>query len=52
MDGPNPLLMTLNAGEQEGVLVLEANDYDYPGGPQLPAKYRPLVDASPYRKCP
>ncbi len=52
VDGPNPLLLTFNAGEQEGVLTVEAYDYDYPGGPKLPAKYRPLVDGSPYRKCP
>lgn len=48
---PRPLLLTLNAEEQPGLMTVGVYDYDYPGGPRLPDKYRPYVDASPYRKC-
>lgn len=50
-DSPKPLLLVFNADEQPGVLVVEANDHDYPGGPALPARYRTLVQGSPYLRC-
>ena len=48
---PRPFLLTLNAGEKEGVLALEPYDFDYKGGPRLPDKYRPYIAGSPYLKC-
>jgi hypothetical protein len=48
---PRPFLLTLNADEKPGVLVLQAYDFDYPGGPRLPDKYRSYIAASPYAKC-
>ena len=48
---PRPFLLTLNAEEAPGKLVLEAFEFDYAGGPKLPAQYRPYVAASPYAKC-
>ncbi|MFT3763457.1 MAG: hypothetical protein QM761_12805 [Pseudoxanthomonas sp.] len=48
---PKPFLLTLNANEEPGTLEIGVFDYDYPGGPTLPARYRPYIDASPYRKC-
>ena len=48
---PRPFLLTLNADEKEGVLTLQAYDFDYKGGPRLPDKYRPYVAGSPYLKC-
>src|SRR3546814_14910405 len=48
---PRPFLLTLNAGEKEGVLALEPYDFDYKGGPRLPDRYRPYVAGSPYLRC-
>lgn len=48
---PRPFLLTLNADEKEGVLTLQAYDFDYKGGPRLPDEYRPYIDGSPYLKC-
>lgn len=48
---PRPFLLTLNAGEEEGVLALEPYDFDYEGGPRLPDKYRPYIAGSPYLRC-
>jgi hypothetical protein len=49
-DKDRPLLLTFNANEQTGVLVVDT-EYNYPGGPKLPAKYQALVDGSPYAIC-
>lgn len=48
---PRPLLLMLNADERPGVLTVQVFDYDYPGGPKLPDRYRPYIAGSPYRKC-
>ena len=48
---PRPFLLTLNADEQEGVLTLQAYDFDYQGGPRLPDRYRPYIAGSPYLRC-
>lgn len=48
---PRPIVLTLNADEKPGVLTVAIFDFDYPGGPKLPAKYRPYVDGSPYLRC-
>ncbi|MGZ8911090.1 MAG: hypothetical protein ACXW09_14040 [Methylococcaceae bacterium] len=49
-DKDRPLLLTFNAGEKKGVLAVDT-EYNYPGGPKLPAKYQALVKGSPYRVC-
>src|SRR5690606_26600027 len=48
---PRPFLLTLNADEKEGVLTLQAYDFDYQGGPRLPDRYRPYIAGSPYLRC-
>jgi len=48
---PRPFLLTLNAGETQGVMQIEGYDHDYPGGPALPDRYRPYIAGSPYLKC-
>lgn len=45
---PRPYLLTLNAEETPGKLVLEVFEFD---DASLPAQYRPYVAASPYAKC-
>lgn len=48
---PRPFLLTLNAGEQPGVLAIEGYDHDDRAGPRLPDRYRPYIAASPYLRC-
>ena len=50
-DEPRPFLLTFNADETPGRLTVQSEDFDYPGGPALPARYRPWIAASPYAKC-
>ena len=50
-DEPRPFLLTFNADETPGRLTVQSEDFDYPGGPPLPARYRLWVAASPYAKC-
>lgn len=50
-DEPRPFVLTFNADETPGRLAVHSDDYGYPGGPALPARYRPWVDASPFAKC-
>ena len=45
-----PLLLTFNANEKKGVLLVET-EFNYKGGPKLPVKYQAVVDASPYAVC-
>jgi hypothetical protein len=49
-DKDRPLLLTFNAGEKKGVLAVDT-EYNYSGGPKLPAKYQALVKGSPYKVC-
>lgn len=50
-DEPRPFVLTFNADETPGRLTVEGYDFDYPGGPPLPERYRPWITASPYAKC-
>lgn len=45
------VLMTFNAGEQNGALLIEPHDEGWAGGPPLSPKNRALVDGSPYARC-
>lgn len=49
--GQDPISVVFNADEKPGEVTIQAHDYDYRGGPRLPAQYRALVDGSPYRRC-
>lgn len=49
--GGNPISIVFNADEKPGLVTVQAQDFDYRGGPALPQKYRALVAGSPYRRC-
>ena len=46
-----PILMTFNAGEKKGVLLIEAQDEGWQGGPPLSPTNKALVGGSPYGRC-
>ena len=46
-----PILMTFNASEKRGVLLIDPQDEGYKGGPPLSARNKALVDGSPYSRC-
>lgn len=46
-----PILMTFNANERKGVLLIEPQDEGYQGGPALSARNKALVGGSPYTRC-
>jgi len=46
-----PIIMTFNADEKPGALVIEGHDEGYQGGPALSAFHKALVGASPYARC-
>lgn len=48
---PRPYLLTINADDTPGRLTLEGFEFDYPGGPKLPAQYKPYLAGSPYARC-
>lgn len=50
-EGPNPVILTLNAGEKRGTLLAEGHDFGWKGGPPMPARYQPWLKGSPYAKC-
>jgi len=45
------ILMTFNAGEQKGALLIEPHDEGWAGGPPLDPRKKALVDGSPYARC-
>jgi len=45
------ILMTFNANEKEGLLLIEAQDEGWQGGPPLSATNKALVGGSPYARC-
>lgn len=45
------ILMTFNANEQQGTLLIEPHDEGWPGGPPLRAQNEILVTNSPYALC-
>lgn len=45
------ILMTFNAGEQPGALLIEPHDEGWAGGPPLSPTNKALVDGSPYARC-
>lgn len=46
-----PVLLTLNAGEKPGVMLIEPHDRGYPGGPALSPRHAALAKGSPYLRC-
>ena len=46
-----PILMTFNANEQKGALLVEPQDEGWKGGPPLSPRNKALVDGSPYARC-
>lgn len=46
-----PILMTFNANEQKGALLIEVHDEGWAGGPPVSPRNRVLVDGSPYALC-
>ena len=44
-------LMTFNANEKKGALLIEPHDEGYPGGPKLSPRNQALVNGSPYARC-
>lgn len=46
-----PILMTFNANEQKGALLIEAQDEGWQGGPPLTPLNKALVEGSPYARC-
>jgi len=46
------ILMTFNANEVKGVLLIEPQDEGWKGGPPLSPRNKALVDGSPYARCP
>jgi hypothetical protein len=46
------ILMTFNANEQKGALLIEPQDEGWKGGPPLSPRNKALVDGSPYARCP
>ena len=47
-----PILMTFNANEQPGALLIEPHDEGWAGGPPLGPRNKALVAGSPYARCP
>lgn len=47
-----PILMTFNANEKKGSLLIEAQDQGWAGGPPLSPVNKALVEGSPYARCP
>jgi hypothetical protein len=45
------ILMTFNAGEKKGALLIEPHDEGYKGGPKLSPRNQLLVSGSPYARC-
>ncbi len=45
------VLMTFNANEQKGVLLIEGHDEGWAGGPPLSPYNKALVQGSPYARC-
>ena len=50
-EGPNPFVVTVNANEKRGTLLIEGHDFGWKGGPPMPARYQPWLKGSPYAKC-
>ena len=50
-EGPNPVVVTVNANEKRGALLVEGHDFGWKGGPPMPARYQPWLKGSPYAKC-
>lgn len=50
-EGPNPFVVTVNANEKRGALLVEGHDFGWKGGPPMPARYQPWLKGSPYAKC-
>lgn len=50
-EGPNPVMVTVNADEKRGALLVEPQDFGGKGGPPMPARYQPWLKGSPYAKC-
>ena len=46
-----PILMTFNANEKQGSLLIEAQDEGWQGGPPLSPTNKALVGGSPYARC-
>lgn len=46
-----PVLMTFNANEQKGALLIDAQDEGWAGGPPLSPRNKALVSGSPYARC-
>ena len=46
-----PILMTFNASEKRGVLLIDPQDEGYKGGPPLSPRNKALVAGSPYSRC-
>ncbi|MGB5473987.1 MAG: hypothetical protein WBQ78_10975 [Gammaproteobacteria bacterium] len=45
------ILMTFNANEQQGALLIDPQDEGWAGGPPLSPRNKALVDGSPYARC-
>ena len=45
------ILMTFNANEKKGALLIEPHDEGYKGGPKLSLRNQALVSGSPYARC-
>ena len=45
------ILMTFNANEEKGALLIEPQDEGWQGGPPLSPRNKALVDGSPYARC-
>jgi hypothetical protein len=46
-----PILMTFNANEKKGALLVDAQDEGWAGGPPLTPRNKALVGGSPYARC-
>jgi len=49
--GGNPVVVVVNAGEREGTLEVEPQDFGWKGGPPMPARFQPWLKGSPYVRC-
>jgi hypothetical protein len=47
----SPFLLVVNEAEREGALVVEPHDLGWPGGPPMPARFKPWLAGSPYARC-
>ncbi len=45
------ILMTFNANEQQGALLIDPHDEGWKGGPPLSPRNKALVAGSPYARC-